>query len=1022
MRHWNQIRGRKLNDMTIWRFFKYVGGRKLCSALILFFASVVWAFGDGSQVDWPLLGFTQVVTNTFIAPVCITHAGDNSQRLFVTEQMGRVWIIKTNGVLAQPFLNITNRVISTGTEQGLLGLAFPPGFSTNYHFYVDYTRQTDGAVVISRFQLTSNTNVADTNSEQIILVIPKPYNNHNAGQLAFGPDGYLYIGVGDGGSEGDPLNNGQKTSTLLGKILRIGVESGVSPYAVPTNNPFVGNTNYAPEIWALGLRNPWRFSFDRSTGDLYIGDVGQGQYEEIDFQPAGSAGGQNYGWRIMEGPTNYNVPSGFTNFSALTLPVAWYNHLSLPTDLSAAVIGGYVYRGPSVPRMNGVYFYGDFMAGWIWGLKQIGTNWQSLALLYPPSSPTTLAISTFGEDDGGGLYLADHSKGKIYQIQDSGQVWTPTFSPAKGVINSNTVIVTCITTNAAIHYTTDGLVPTLSDPIVPASGIIQVINGATIEAKAFRSDLTPSPVTNAVFTLQVGTPTFNPPQGPITNGTIVNISTVTSGASIYYTTDGSTPTIGSQVYSAPIVIGGGTTLKALGVAGGFNNSSIQSITYALAQPATPVMNPPSGPITNGTSVTLASATPGTTIYYTLDGSTPTTNSSVYSQPLILSGPITLKAWAYRADLAAGYIASVFYGLVNFENTIVTTVADGLNSPQAICVDRLGGVYFVDHSNSGGYIRKVLPSGGVTNFILATPVGYPSGLAVDANGTFYLADSITCWIWKVPTNGAISKLSTQQGNCGGPFVYYLGQIAVDPAGSLYFGFYATLQKMLTNGTVTQLAGNGCSPCPDWSINVGVGIDTATNIYAATEYKIWEIGSNGSVQLYAGGANSASSDGPRLLALFQGPQDAAVDSATNVFVSDITQIRKISASGQVSTMAGSGISGYLNGRGSVAQFRDATGLCVDGQGNIYVTDTGNSCIRKISPAQTTPPAIQISFATTNQVTLSWPIWADQFNLEVSSTLSSSAQWTPVTNGITSSVNNFTLSSNIGATSKFYRLHMR
>jgi glucose/arabinose dehydrogenase len=327
---------------------------------------------SAQAIDWPTLGFTQAFTNTFSHPIGITHAGDGSQRIFIVEQPGRIWIGQNNTVLAQPFLTITDRVTSAGAEQGLLGLAFPPGFSTNRHFYVDYTRQPDGAIVISRFFLTAtNSNLADTNSEQIVMVIPKPspittYNNHNAGQLAFGPDGYLYIGVGDGGSEGDPLNDGQNSSNFFGKILRIDVENGVSPYAIPANNPFVSINSFAPEIWAYGLRNPWRFSFDDKTGDLYIGDVGQNSYEEVDFQPEGSAGGQNYGWRIMEAYSNYDIPPGFTNFSALTLPVAAYPHTVVPTDLSAAIIGGYVYRGPSQPRMDGMYFFGDFEAGWIW--------------------------------------------------------------------------------------------------------------------------------------------------------------------------------------------------------------------------------------------------------------------------------------------------------------------------------------------------------------------------------------------------------------------------------------------------------------------------------------------------------------------------------------------------------------------------------------------------------------------------------------------------------------------------------
>ncbi len=336
-------------------------------------------------IDWPTLGFTQLGTNVFNEPTYITHARDGSQRLFVLEQPGRIWILQNTNRLAQPFLDISSRVTTYGAEEGLLGLAFPPGFSTNNHFYVNYTRSPDGAIVVSRFFLTAtNSNVADPNSEQILLVIQKPftlpgarfpnstYDNHNAGQLAFGPDGYLYIGVGDGGSEGDPLRYGQAKTNLFSKILRIDVESGVSPYAIPPSNPFVSSNNFVPEAWAYGLRNPWRFSFDDLTGDLYIGDVGQNKYEEVDFQPASSSGGQNYGWSIMEGDSNYNIP-GFTNFALVTLPAAVYSHASLPYFGQGAIIGGYVYRGPNVPRMNGMYFYGDFIAGWIWGLRKLGT-------------------------------------------------------------------------------------------------------------------------------------------------------------------------------------------------------------------------------------------------------------------------------------------------------------------------------------------------------------------------------------------------------------------------------------------------------------------------------------------------------------------------------------------------------------------------------------------------------------------------------------------------------------------------
>ncbi len=571
------------------------GPRFLCLGL---FCS---APAQADPIDWPTLGFTQVVTNTFLAPTTLTHAGDGSQRLFVVEQRGRIWVVQSNSVAPGPFLDISPRVLSAGAEQGLLGLAFSPAFAANHSFYVDYTRRADGSVVISRFQLTGDLATGDTNSEQVILVIPKPYNNHNGGQIAFGPDGYLYIGVGDGGSEGDPLHFGQNARVPLGKLLRIDVESGVSPYAIPPNNPFVSDTNYAPEIWALGLRNPWRFSFDRLTGDLYIADVGQNLHESIQFEPAGFAGGRNYGWSIMEGPAPYHVPPGFTNFPSLTPPVSWYDHASLPANGAASVTGGYVYRGPGSPRLDGVYFFGDFMNGWIWGLKQSGTNFQRATLLAPTSiNAATFAISTFGEDDQGRIYLADHFKGRILQIQDTHQAVTPIFSPFGGVINSNLVRVTGFTPNAEIYYTTNGADPTLADQVIASGATLQVTSGTTNKLRAFRGDLSPSDVASAVFTTRVGNPFFAPAPGAVTNGTLVSISTITPGATLFYTINATTPATNSLFYSGPIIITNNIFLRALGVAAGYSDSAVSGGLYSLAGAATPIFTPNSGPITNGT--------------------------------------------------------------------------------------------------------------------------------------------------------------------------------------------------------------------------------------------------------------------------------------------------------------------------------------------------------------------------------------------------------------------------------------
>ncbi len=342
-------------------------------------------------------------------PVHVTHAGDGSQRVFVVSQDGYVRLIKSGLVQATPFLDIHTSVSCCG-ERGLLSIAFPPGYATKGYFYVNYT-DTTGATVVARYHLTADDDVADGASEEVVLRIPQPYSNHNGGQLAFGPDGYLYIGMGDGGSGGDPQNNAQNTTTLLGKILRIDVEQPSpggtpTPYVIPSSNPpSDGTPGYRREIWASGVRNPWRFSFDRLTGDLYIGDVGQGAWEEIDFQPSWSAGGENYGWRVMEGTHCYNPPS--CNPAGFTLPVWEYPHAA--GDCSVA--GGFVYRGTAYPCLDGTYVYGDYCSGRIWGLRRPAGVWTS-ALLYD----APFNITSFGEDEAGEPWVADYTNGAIRKL------------------------------------------------------------------------------------------------------------------------------------------------------------------------------------------------------------------------------------------------------------------------------------------------------------------------------------------------------------------------------------------------------------------------------------------------------------------------------------------------------------------------------------------------------------------------------------------------------------------------------
>ena len=351
----------------------------------------------------------QEVASGLASPVGITHAGDGSGRLFIIERAGRIRILDKTGVLPTPFLDIQSIVTQSGGEEGLLALAFHPNYETNRQFYTMHVNLS-GNLALSRFTTSAtNPDQAPASSRVELLVIPHPSNgNHNGGTLAFGSDGYLYWSTGDGGGGGDPSNNAQNLNSLLGKILRLDIDSA-SPYAIPPTNPFYSNPSPSvrKEIWAYGLRNPWRIAFDRLTHDLYIGDVGQSAREEIDFQPSSSLGGEDYGWRVMEGSICYNPSSGCDQ-SGKVLPVAEYDH-----GAGCSVTGGYVYRGIDFPSLQGHYFYADFCQGTLYDLYRDGSsNWISTLLLDTPYN-----ISTFGEDEDGELYFANLSNGRIYRIR-----------------------------------------------------------------------------------------------------------------------------------------------------------------------------------------------------------------------------------------------------------------------------------------------------------------------------------------------------------------------------------------------------------------------------------------------------------------------------------------------------------------------------------------------------------------------------------------------------------------------------
>ena len=346
----------------------------------------------------------QKVLGGLETPVGLAHAGDGSGRLFVLEKVGRIRVVRDGKLEPVPFLDISDRVGSAQSERGLLGLAFHPGYVDNGFLFINYTDR-QGSTVVARFSASDNPAQADPSSETILLTVEQPAANHNGGHLTFGPDGYLYVGTGDGGGAGDQFGNGQDGATLLGSVLRLDVDQSQG-YDLPADNPFVGDPAVRDEIWAIGLRNPWRFSFDSLTGDLYIADVGQNTYEEVNFQPAGAPGGQNYGWPIMEAAHCFPQDRACER-TGMTLPVVEYDHAQ-----GCSVTGGYVYRGREFPSLNGTYLFGDYCSGRIWGLaRDTRGEWQVAGL-----AQFDIRLSSFGEDEAGELYLLDMGRGELFGI------------------------------------------------------------------------------------------------------------------------------------------------------------------------------------------------------------------------------------------------------------------------------------------------------------------------------------------------------------------------------------------------------------------------------------------------------------------------------------------------------------------------------------------------------------------------------------------------------------------------------
>ena len=853
---------------------------------------LVWALSGTIRVqadepNWPLLNLVPILGNSALTErtVDIQNAADGSQRLFLIQQAGFIRIYKDNSLLATPFLDISARV-ALNSEQGLLGVAFPPGFATKLCFYVCYTRLSDRAVILSRFRLTANADIADSTSEEILLVIPKNSQYHNGGQIAFGPDGYLYIAIGDDSAHGDLQNNSQDLTNRLGKVLRIdvGQPSGGLPYSIPASNPFAGSGTRLEEILCWGLRNPWRFSFDQQTGDLYLGDVGESQREEVNYIPGSAiSGGRNFGWSVKEGTLDFKAQSGV--IGSLQPPAFEYDH-----TLGSSIVGGYFYRGLN-PRLQGFYLFGDFSTGQIMAMESPSAGGRTQTL-----TDTDLYISTFGRDEAGEIYLADYYTGGIYRVDTHDTALPARFMPLP-VTYQGEVYVTIFseTPNSVIRYTTDGTSPTISSPEFEPGSFVQFLNPTQVRAIVFRNGLNSSPVAVADYQLRPYPVQFTPPNGTLNNYTAIQLSCATAGTTIRYTLDGSTPNETSPLYSGtnPFVLTKTTTVKAIAFKTGWLPSFESGTTFYFRVSAAELSSRWSDLYE---PVHLTSATTDAVIHYTLDGSTPTQQSPVWTGPQDLPAGTTINTLTMKGQMEVAN-STLVVTRIQSEEARFQRVTSNYFSPKDVVLAGDGHLYAVGLSQ----IWKI-SDGTATVF-------HQGGFAQDFKAITFTSDS---------------------------------ELAVADAGTQ---------------DVIQFSGPSYGTQLRWEANPVAAFDLVSEpggSFILADFfnqRLWRITASGHAATIAGTGAAGSLDGPALQATFNGPAGVARAPDGRIYVAEKNahRIRMISPGGQVSTVAGTGVAGWLDGSALNARFESPNAIARDRIGNLYVSEGSIYVgrLRKIHP---------------------------------------------------------------------------